>query len=269
MADAAQAQTPPQKRRMSGGVKAALALGASLLIHLGIAVYMDHASKQPRPPNRPISVQVVEVEKPKPPPPPPPEPPKPEPEKPKPLPPKPVFHELKPKPAPEPPTPPPPNQTPPPDAKPSPTPPVVLPGVTLESTSAGGNFAVNTGNTLYGDPGTKGHDPSEVHPYKAERYVAAVHVSEQPSVLNMESVNLRKYYPEEAKKNGFEADVVLRLMIDSDGSIVKVAVTNDPGEGLGDAAKLAIHELKFSPAKVDGVPVATSISFVLRFTLND
>ena len=59
--------------------------------------------------------------------------------------------------------------------------------------------------------------PEEVKPYKAEKYAPAAQVTELPRPLNGESVNLRKYYPPQALKEGFEGDVVLRLLIDADG----------------------------------------------------
>ena len=61
---------------------------------------------------------------------------------------------------------------------------------------------------------------------------------------------------------------LLRLLIDSDGSIAKVDVVSDPGEGLGPAAAQAVRELRFSPAKVHGVAVATTVPFTIHFTLD-
>ena len=126
-----------------------------------------------------------------------------------------------------------------------PAPPVLLSGITLESTSAGGSFAVATGNTLAADPGRVGRDPKDVPPakaYKAERYAAAAQVNELPGVLNKGAVDINKYYPPDARRKEFEGEVVLRLLIDADGSIVKVEVVSDPGEGLGAAAARAVRE---------------------------
>ncbi|HEX2816284.1 MAG TPA: TonB family protein [Phenylobacterium sp.] len=148
--------------------------------------------------------------------------------------------------------------------------PVIVTGITLESTSQGGGMAVGTGNTLLGTPGDKATAPAQVKPYKAEQYAAAAQVTELPRVLNRDGVNLRKYYPPEAMRAGFEGDVVLRLLIDSDGSIVKVDVISDPGQGLGAAARKAIvSEYRFSPAKVNGTAVATTVPFTMHFTISD
>ena len=85
-------------------------------------------------------------------------------------------------------------------------------GITMESTSQGGSFAVGAGNTLRGAPEQTARAPDTVKPYKAEQYAPAAQVNELPQPLNRESLNLRKYYPPQAKKNGFEGDVVLRLL---------------------------------------------------------
>jgi len=172
--------------------------------------------------------------------------------------------------------PPTPTPLPPTDAPPAPTAeapqntpqPLVITGITMESTSQGGSFAVGVGNTVRGAPERTAREPEVVKPYKAEQYAPAAQVSELPRPLNRESLNLRKYYPPRAKKNGFEGDVVLRLLIDADGSIAKVDIVSDPGEGLGPAAAQAVHELRFAPAKVNGVAVATTVPFTIHFTLD-
>lgn len=166
--------------------------------------------------------------------------------------------------------PPPPDNAPPPpttEAKETTPEPVIVTGITMESTSGAGSFAVGVGNTLHGDPGRTGHDPATVKPYKAARYSPAAQVSELPRVLNRDGFDIRKYYPAPALKSEFEGDVVLRLLIDSDGSIAKVEIVSDPGEGLGAAAARAVREFRFAPATVDGTPVATTIPYTIRFVI--
>jgi protein TonB len=174
---------------------------------------------------------------------------------------------------------PPPVQTPIPETKEPPPPtkeapqqttaPTIVTGITMESTSEGGGMAVGTGNTLRGTPEPRAAEPAQVKPYKAEQYASAAQVTELPAPLNREAVNLRKYYPPEALRQGFEGDVVLRLLIDSDGSIAKVDIVSDPGQGLGPAAAKAVREYRFRPAKVNGVPVATTVPFTIHFTIPD
>jgi protein TonB len=164
----------------------------------------------------------------------------------------------------------PPTAAPPPPTHESPNPsPMVITGITLESTSSSETFAVGAGNTLRGAPSRTAVEPEAVKPYKAEKYAPSAQVTELPSLSNREALNLRKYYPAAAKRKGFEGDVVLRLLVDADGTVVKADVVSDPGEGLGPAAiQAALHELRFTPPKVNGVPVATTIPFTLHFTLD-
>jgi protein TonB len=166
---------------------------------------------------------------------------------------------------------------PPPKAPPQPTAeakqptqaPVIITGITLESTTQGGTFAVGAGNTLQGTPERVARAPEEVKPYKAEKYAPAAQVTELPRPLNGDSINLRKYYPPQALKDGFEGDVRLRILIDADGSVAKVDVIQDPGEGLGEAAARMVRtEYRFAPATVNGSPVATTVPFTVHFTIN-
>jgi TonB family protein len=143
----------------------------------------------------------------------------------------------------------------------------VLPGITLESTSQASSFAMAAGNTLYGQPPETARPPAEAKPYKAERYVAASQVNELPSVESRPD-SLRPFYPEAARQHGVEGDVVLRLLIDADGSLAKVDVIRDPGAGLGAAGARAIRQFRFRAGKVNGQPVATTITYVLHFVLD-
>jgi protein TonB len=256
----------------SRSARAVVPIGTSLLFHAALAAFLLAVAVRPRAvPQVPLQIQVVEVPKP------PPEPVKPaEPPPPRPVPmkvaraPRRTVPKNLPPPTPTP-LPLPQSKAPSPpttEAPQSTKEPVVITGITMESTSQGGSFAVGAGNTLRGAPDRSAPAPEAVKPYKAEKYAPVAQVSELPQPLNRESLNLRKYYPPQAKQDGFEGDVVLRLLIDSDGTIAKVDVVSDPGEGLGPAAAKAVRELHFSPAKVNGVAVATTVPFTIHFTLD-
>lgn len=244
------------------------ALLVSVLFHGALALLMLKLSGRPRAkPQEALQIAVVETKpaarEPPPKPPPPRELPKPPPRKAPPL--KIARAQTPPPPIPTTQAPPPPSHE---AAQPTKEP-VVVTGITMESTSQGGSFAVGVGNTLQGAPPEKAVEPRQVKPYKAEKYAAAATVTELPRPLNGESVNLRKYYPPQALKEGFEGDVVLRLLIDADGSVAKVEIVSDPGEGLGPAAARMVKiEYRFSPATVNGTPVATTVPFTVHFTLN-
>jgi periplasmic protein TonB len=240
-------------------------VGTSLALHAALALGMLVFAVRPRPvPQTPLEIQVVDAPRAKAPEPPAPPAPIPVPKKMARAPRK--QQELPPNPTPLPPT----NDPPPPTSEaPRNTPqPVVVTGITMESTSQGGGFAVGAGNALQGAPQRTAPAPESAKPYKAEQYAPAAQVSELPRPLNREALNLRRYYPAQAKRSGFEGDVVLRLLIDADGSIAKVDIVSDPGQGLGPAAAQAVRELRFSPAKVNGVAVATTVPFTIHFTLD-
>ena len=146
--------------------------------------------------------------------------------------------------------------------------PVAIAGISFESTSSAGSFAVATGNTLSAAPDRVARNPRAAKPYRADRYATAAQLAEAPSVLNREGVDIRRYYPKDALQRGVEGEVVLRLTIDADGSIAEAVVVKDPGEGLGSAALRAVREFRFAPGKVDGAAVATAIPFVIRFVLS-
>jgi protein TonB len=146
--------------------------------------------------------------------------------------------------------------------------PVAIAGISYESTSAAGGIAVAVGNTLMAAPERAARKPAEAKPYKAERYAPASDLAEAPRVLNRDQVDIRRYYPKEALQRGVEGEVVLRLTIDSDGSIAEASVVRDPGEGLGAAALRAVREFRFAPGKVGESPVATAIPFVIRFVIS-
>jgi protein TonB len=247
---------------VAAALKAVPPLAGSFAIHGAIAALIVGLSVRARPAaQQALQVAVLETH-----PPLPKEVPKP---KPLPLEPKKVRTALVKSAAPPPPQPlnaPPPPTT---EAKSVDTAPVVITGITLESTSQGGSFAVGVGNTLQGTPERVAREPEAVKPYKAEKYAPAAQVTELPRPLGGESINLRRYYPPQALKDGFEGDVVLRLLIDADGTVAKVDVVSDPGEGLGAAAARMVRaEYRFSPATVNGVPVATTVPFTVHFTLN-
>jgi protein TonB len=251
--------------------RAAAPFATSVALHVVAGLILFHLAvrlPKPPPPQQTVTFDVVET-----PPPKPPEPVKAV-EAPKPVPLKVARAPKTPQPLPPPtPTPLPETKAPPPPTQetPAPTPaPMIVSGITLESTSEGGSFAVGTGNTLQGAPSNKAAEPVQVKPYKAAQYASAAQVTELPVPLNAESVNLRKYYPPEALRDGFEGDVVLRLLIDNDGTVAKVDIVSDPGQGLGPAAaKMVRAEYRFRPAKINGVPVATTVPFTVHFYIPD
>lgn len=80
------------------------------------------------------------------------------------------------------------------------------------------------------------------------------------------SSNLK--YPEEANKNNIQGKVILRLPIESDGSISDITVTQSVHQLLdNEALRVAKKMQRFKPAVKNGVPVRSYFSFPMTFKL--
>ena len=244
-----------------GGVGiAAAAILVSVLVHGALYGTLSRTPKPEPKKDDPIEFVVVHT-----PPPPPPEkivePPAPEPEPEQPKPPPKKIAKL-----PPPPNQPPPPEPPPPEAKP---PPVKI-GISLSSTSQGGNFAVGVGNTLYGKPDDKAADPNAVKPYAATEtkkapFVPVTRLTARPKLLS----KLEKIpYPPEATRAGVEGQVILLVTIDETGKVTKVKVLDGPGYGLNEAAAKAARQWRFAPATYQGEPVSTEDRITYTFLLD-
>jgi TonB family protein len=76
-------------------------------------------------------------------------------------------------------------------------------------------------------------------------------------------------YPPAAQASGLTADVLLRLRVEADGSVSEATVMQPAGHGFDEAAVDAARRFVFSPALVNGKPVAVKIPFKYSFTLSD
>jgi TonB family protein len=75
-------------------------------------------------------------------------------------------------------------------------------------------------------------------------------------------------YPEQARQQGVEGTVVLRLMVGSEGHPRNVRVVRSSGHsGLDEAAVAHVKRAQFAPALEGGQPTAMNISFRVKFRL--
>lgn len=254
-------------RQLSLGGVLGLVL-ASLGVHLGLFLWLSVRPPPPPPPPRPVELEIV-ASQPKPPPvveQKPPEPPKPI-EKPRPVK---VARNLPPPPKDPPPPPPkeapppPPNQPPPPQAPPAP----VNIGLSLDSTTKSGGFAAPVGNSLYGKPADRAADPGASKPYAAPpagpKFVPSYKVTEPPSVVS----EVKPTYPEAARKEGLETQVLLQVAIGADGQVTRARVLQAAGHGFDEAALEAIKRFRFKPARLGDEAVATEITYKVTFLIN-
>lgn len=74
-------------------------------------------------------------------------------------------------------------------------------------------------------------------------------------------------YTEDARRRGIEGDVVLEIVVRSDGSVGDVKVLQGLGGGLDRRAVDAVRQWKFSPAKRFGTPVDVLVEVAVEFKL--
>ncbi|GAC1339964.1 MAG: hypothetical protein NVSMB23_09610 [Myxococcales bacterium] len=75
-------------------------------------------------------------------------------------------------------------------------------------------------------------------------------------------------YPEEARKAGLTATVLLQLTVGKDGTVGDVSVAKAAGRGFDESAIEAARQLRFEPATQDGTPIAVQINYEVHFELS-
>jgi protein TonB len=74
-------------------------------------------------------------------------------------------------------------------------------------------------------------------------------------------------YTEEARRRGVEGDVVLEIVVRSDGTVGDVRVMQGLGGGLDQRAIDAVRQWRFSPARRYGTPVDVMVEVAVEFKL--
>jgi protein TonB len=74
-------------------------------------------------------------------------------------------------------------------------------------------------------------------------------------------------YTEEARRRGVEGDVVLEIVVRSNGSVSDVKVLQGLGAGLDQRAVEAVRQWRFSPARRFGAPVDVIVEVAVEFKL--
>ena len=74
-------------------------------------------------------------------------------------------------------------------------------------------------------------------------------------------------YTEEARRRGVEGDVVLEIVVRSDGTVGNVRVMQGLGGGLDQRAIDAVRQWRFSPARRYGTPVDVMVEVAVEFKL--
>jgi TonB family protein len=74
-------------------------------------------------------------------------------------------------------------------------------------------------------------------------------------------------YPEEARRAGLTATVLLQLVVGVDGTVTDAKVAKGAGHGFDEAALEAARQLVFQPAMQDTIPVPVQFNYQVQFQL--
>jgi TonB family protein len=152
--------------------------------------------------------------------------------------------------------------------------------VDMEATVPSGGVAVPTGartNALAApawaerdDPaqssatsGLAGGSGSRGSPLEAEQ------LSKLPQLVSSPSVDeLREAYPPDARVNGLEANVQLKILVSATGTVESVRVLKPVGNGFEEAARRLIKKFRFQAGRKGGKAVSVWIPWTYKFRLN-
>jgi protein TonB len=74
-------------------------------------------------------------------------------------------------------------------------------------------------------------------------------------------------YTEDARRRGLSGDVVLEIVVKSDGRVGSVRILQGLGAGLDERAAAAVRQWRFSPARRFGTPVDVLVEVAVEFRL--
>jgi len=123
--------------------------------------------------------------------------------------------------------------------------------------------SVKVGNTLLKEDEGKtleDEDPTSL-PVPEKEFL----ITQMPSVLKKTKIR----YPPKAREMGLEGSVVFNLLIDEQGKVRKAELLEGLIDEMDREAKRAVMGYVFSPAFVEGKPVASKIRFSVRFILEE
>jgi protein TonB len=78
---------------------------------------------------------------------------------------------------------------------------------------------------------------------------------------------VRPDYTEEARRSGLSGEVVLEIVVRSDGRVGAVRLVQGLGAGLDQRAIDAVRQWRFSPARRHGTPVDVLVEVAVEFRL--
>lgn len=130
---------------------------------------------------------------------------------------------------------------------------------TLRDESGNSNVEIKKGNTVVKEIDDIQTDDDRSLPTPTDEYL----VTSMPRLKK----EVRAEYPLQARAERIEGPVVMDVLIDKTGRVLKVDIINGLGFGLDEAAKQAMLQFEFEPAQVQNQPVAVRIRYTYRFEL--
>lgn len=84
------------------------------------------------------------------------------------------------------------------------------------------------------------------------------------------AIDLGRFYPRRAKRQGIEGNTLMRLHIDAAGKVTNAEVISSTPKGVfDDAAKDVCEDLNFLPAKRAGVAIASTLEYELVWKIKN
>jgi TonB family protein len=151
--------------------------------------------------------------------------------------------------------------------------------VSMEATVSGGGVAVpvsSSGGWTFGAPdgspeGEKtlaGPAPEPVEKKAPPEVRQASGVTRLPKLISQpSSLDMRAAYPEAKRREGLEANVYLKILVNSAGKVDQVRVVRSAGQAFDQAAISLVKKFRFRPSEADGKPVSVWIPWTYKFRL--
>lgn len=92
-------------------------------------------------------------------------------------------------------------------------------------------------------------------------------VEKAPVAVNLQQIKSMMKYPEIARESGIEGRVIVKVLVNTDGSIIRIGGISGP-EIFHEEVSEKIMELQFTPALMDGKPVKCWVSVPFSFKLS-
>lgn len=120
----------------------------------------------------------------------------------------------------------------------------------------GMNTPVDIGNGVKVEKKEEIPDPDEFIPVEKE------------PVFDYEGLKAKVKYPEIARKNGIEGQVILQVYVSKTGKPTQIRVAQSDSKFFEEPAKDAVMQTAFTPAVQNGTPIGTWVTIPVKFQLN-